>query len=57
MDLGLKGKVALLTGASRGLGFAAAEALAKKAWILPSTAEMKSNYQKPGINWQNMAHG
>jgi len=30
MDLGLKGKVALLTGASRGLGFAAAEALAKE---------------------------
>jgi 3-oxoacyl-[acyl-carrier protein] reductase len=30
MDLGLKGKVALLTGASRGLGFSAAEALAKE---------------------------
>jgi len=30
MDLGLKEKVALLTGASRGLGFAAAEALAKE---------------------------
>ena len=30
MDLGLKGKTALLTGASRGLGFAAAEALAKE---------------------------
>ncbi|MDF1520909.1 MAG: SDR family oxidoreductase [Brevefilum sp.] len=30
MDLGLNGKVALLTGASRGLGFAAAEALAKE---------------------------
>jgi len=30
MDLGLKGKVALLTGASRGLGYAAAEALAKE---------------------------
>ena len=30
MDLGLKGKAALLTGASRGLGFAAAEALAKE---------------------------
>lgn len=30
MDLGLKGKVALLTGASRGLGFAAAEILAQE---------------------------
>ncbi len=30
MDLGLKGKIALLTGASRGLGFAAAEILAQE---------------------------
>jgi 3-oxoacyl-[acyl-carrier protein] reductase len=30
MDLGLKGKAALLTGASRGLGFAAAESLARE---------------------------
>jgi 3-oxoacyl-[acyl-carrier protein] reductase len=30
MDLGLKGKVALLTGASRGLGFATAKALAQE---------------------------
>ncbi len=30
MDLGLKGKIALLTGASRGLGLAAAEALARE---------------------------
>lgn len=30
MDLGLKGKIALLTGASRGLGFATAETLARE---------------------------
>jgi 3-oxoacyl-[acyl-carrier protein] reductase len=30
MDLGLKGKIALLTGASRGLGFATAKALAQE---------------------------
>jgi len=30
MDLGLKGKIALLTGASRGLGFATAEVLAQE---------------------------
>ena len=30
MDLGLKGKVAMVSGASRGLGFAVAEALARE---------------------------
>ena len=30
MDLGLKGKVALLTGASRGLGLATAKTLAQE---------------------------
>ncbi len=30
MDLGLSGKVALLTGASRGLGFATAKVLAQE---------------------------
>ena len=30
MDLGLKGKVAMVGGASRGLGYAVAEALARE---------------------------
>ena len=34
MDLGLKGKVAMVAGASRGLGFAVAEALAKEGALV-----------------------
>jgi 3-oxoacyl-[acyl-carrier protein] reductase len=34
MDLGLKGKVAMVSGASRGLGFAVAEALAREGAIV-----------------------
>jgi hypothetical protein len=35
MDLGLKGKIALLTGASRGLGFATAKFWHRKASHCP----------------------
>ena len=34
MDLGLKGKVAMVAGASRGLGFAVAEALAREGALV-----------------------
>ena len=34
MDLGLKGKVAMVAGASRGLGYAVAEALAREGAIV-----------------------
>lgn len=48
MDLGLKGKVALLTGASRGLGFAAAEALAKEGVDIAINSRYKKNLSKAG---------
>ena len=41
MDLGLKGKVAMVAGASRGLGFAVAEALAREG----ATVSMSSTTQ------------
>lgn len=41
MDLGLKGKVAMVAGASRGLGFAVAEALAREG----ATVSMSSSNQ------------
>ena len=41
MDLGLKGKVAMVAGASRGLGFAVAEALAREG----ATVSMSSSTQ------------
>ena len=34
MDLGLKGKVAMVAGASRGLGYAVAEALAREGALV-----------------------
>ena len=48
MDLGLKGKVALLTGASRGLGFAAAEALAKEGVDIAINSRNEKQLSKAG---------
>ena len=48
MDLGLKGKVALLTGASRGLGFAAAEALAKEGVDIAINSRVEKQLFKAG---------
>ena len=48
MDLGLKGKIALLTGASRGLGFAAAEALAKEGVDLAINSRSEKNLTDAG---------
>ncbi len=46
MDLGLKDKVALVTGASRGLGLAAASALAQEGAFIAVCSRSKSNLEK-----------
>jgi 3-oxoacyl-[acyl-carrier protein] reductase len=43
MDLGLKGKVAMVAGASRGLGFAVAEALAREGAIVSISSSNQSS--------------
>jgi len=43
MDLGLKGKVAMVAGASRGLGFAVAEALAREGAIVSMSSSNQSS--------------
>jgi len=48
MDLGLKGKIALLTGASRGLGFATANALAKEGARIAINARDQKQLSKAG---------
>jgi 3-oxoacyl-[acyl-carrier protein] reductase len=48
MDLGLKGKIALLTGASRGLGFATAQALAKEGARIAINARDEKRLAKAG---------
>ena len=48
MDLGLKGKIALLTGASQGLGFAAAEALAKEGVDITINSRNENVLSKAG---------
>ncbi|MDY6845683.1 MAG: SDR family NAD(P)-dependent oxidoreductase, partial [Chloroflexota bacterium] len=48
MDLGLKGKAALLTGASRGLGFAAAEALAQEGVDIAINSRNEKQLSKAG---------
>jgi len=48
MDLGLKGKAALLTGASRGLGFAAAEVLAKEGVDIAINSRNENQLSKAG---------
>ncbi|MEO6237013.1 MAG: SDR family oxidoreductase [Vicinamibacterales bacterium] len=46
MDLGLKGKVALVAGASRGLGFAVAEALAKEGAVVSISSTTKASIEE-----------
>jgi len=48
MDLGLKGKIALVTGASRGLGFATAEVLAKEGVKLAINSRVEISISKAG---------
>ncbi len=48
MDLGLKGKVALLTGASRGLGFATAKVLAQEGARLAINSRDEANLSRAG---------
>ena len=50
MDLGLKGKVAMVAGASRGLGFAVARALVDEGAIgsSPRAARPRSRSRRPG---------
>ena len=43
MDLGLKGKSVVVTGGSKGIGFAAAEAFLKREPRLPSVPATKRN--------------
>jgi 3-oxoacyl-[acyl-carrier protein] reductase len=43
MDLGLKGKVAMVSGASRGLGFAVAEALAREGAIVAMSSSSQGS--------------
>ena len=43
MDLGLKGKVAMVSGASRGLGFAVAEALAREGAIVSMSSSNQAS--------------
>jgi 3-oxoacyl-[acyl-carrier protein] reductase len=48
MDLGLTGKVAMVAGASRGLGFAVAEALAREGAIVSISSRSESAIQAAG---------
>jgi 3-oxoacyl-[acyl-carrier protein] reductase len=48
MDLGLKGKVAMVGGASRGLGFAVAEALAREGAIVSISSTTQASIEDAG---------
>ena len=48
MDLGLKGKVAMIGGASRGLGFAVAEALAREGAIVSISSTTPASIEDAG---------
>ena len=48
MDLGLKGKVAMIGGASRGLGFAVAEALAREGAIVSISSTTHASIEDAG---------
>jgi 3-oxoacyl-[acyl-carrier protein] reductase len=55
MDLGLKGKCALVTGASKGLGRAIAEELAKEGALVSLCARGKEDLEKTAADVR--AHG
>lgn len=48
MDLGLKGKIALLTGASRGLGFATAKILAQEGALIAINSRDQKTLEEAG---------
>ena len=48
MDLGLKGKVAMIGGASRGLGFAVAEALSREGAIVSISSTTQASIEDAG---------
>jgi len=48
MDLGLKGKVAMVGGASRGLGYAVAEALAREGAIVSISSSTQASIEEAG---------
>ena len=48
MDLGVKGKVAMIAGASRGLGFAVAEALARDGAIVSISSSNQASIDEAG---------
>ena len=48
MDLGLKGKVAMVGGASRGLGYAVAEALAREGAIVSISSSTQASIEQAG---------
>ena len=48
MDLGLQGKIALLTGACRGLGFATAQVLAQEGVRLAINSRDEANLSRAG---------
>ena len=47
MDLGLKGKVAMVAGASRGLGYAVAEALAREGALVSISSSNQASTTVP----------
>ena len=48
MDFGLKGKVAMVAGASRGLGYAVAEALAREGAIVSMSSSTQKSIEEAG---------
>lgn len=52
MDLGIKGRLALVTGASKGIGMASAMALARKAAACTWFRRIPSRWSAPGATWK-----
>ena len=57
MDLGLRDRVYLVTGGSRGLGFAAAEALVAEGARIVLSSPDKQRPQRPQRGWARMPLG